>query len=531
MQKITLKALLVTLFCLLGTGDALKILFMAPFPVPSHWFWLKSVVDGLLDRGHEVTAITNFRAKEPHSNYTEIILDPPFDLLKYSPEHYIYELKYRNDFSNLFLVWNVGLLSTKYALEHPKVARLIRSDTEEFDLVISEQFGQEAFLMFARKYNAPIVTISTYDFTDFLDLNAGFRAPASFIPHILLPYTDEMTLSQRAYNLFISLCDRIVRRIFYIPAQNALLEKHFKPLERSLGPLPTVQELEQSISVILFNSHAATSPARPEMPGHVKIGGIHIRDPKPLPAELQKFLDGADHGAVLFSLGSHIQSSHFAKEKIQAFIKVFAKMKQRIIWKYEGDDLKGLTPNVLIQKWIPQVDVLAHHNIVLFINHGGIFGTQESVHYGVPMLTIPFYADQFRNAYRAQARGHALVIEYDAITEENLSQKLHSLLTENHFQQTADKVSQLFKDNLESPLNTAMYWIEYVGRNRGADHLKSAARNLNWFQYFMLDIIGLLIVVYFVIATAMYFLVERICGKKKKTNEKDKKVSKQKKSN
>uniref|UniRef100_A0A6B2EIL5 Putative udp-glucuronosyltransferase n=1 Tax=Phlebotomus kandelakii TaxID=1109342 RepID=A0A6B2EIL5_9DIPT len=529
-MKVIFKGIFLALFCLSGSGDALRILFMAPFPVPSHWFWLKSVVNGLLDRGHEVTAITNFRAKESHSNYTEIILDPPYDLLKYSPVHLIYELKYRNDFSNLFLVWNVGLLSTKYALEHPEVARLIRSDSEEFDLVISEQFGQEAFLMFARKYNAPIVTISTYDFTDYLDLNAGFRAPFSFVPHILLPYTDDMTFTQRAYNLFFSLCDRIVRGVFYIPAQNALLEKNFKPLERMLGPLPSVQELEKSVSVILFNSHAATSPPRPEMPGYVKIGGIHIKDPKPLPAKIKEFLDGADHGAILFSLGSHIQSSHFAKEKIQVLVKVFKKMEQRILWKYEGDDLKDLPSNVLLQKWIPQVDVLAHRNVVLFINHGGIFGTQESIYYGVPMLTIPFYGDQFRNAYRSQARGHALVIEYDDISEENLSQKLQSLLTDERFQEKADKVSHLFRDNLETPLNTAMYWIEHVGRNRGADHLKSAARNLNWFQYLMLDVIGLLVVVYLIIATAAYFLMERLCGKKK-SSPKDKKISKQKKSN
>lgn len=83
MQKIATKGFILAVICLFGTVDSLKILFMAPFPVPSHWFWLNSVVEGLLDRGHEVTAITNFPAKKPHLNYTEIILDPPYDLLKY----------------------------------------------------------------------------------------------------------------------------------------------------------------------------------------------------------------------------------------------------------------------------------------------------------------------------------------------------------------------------------------------------------------------------------------------------------------
>ncbi|GAB0098882.1 UDP-glucuronosyltransferase [Sergentomyia squamirostris] len=529
MQKITF-GIVVVLFALLsGSTHGLKILFLAPFPVPSHWFWLKSIVDGLLDRGHEVTAVTNFPAENPPSNYKEIILDPPFDLLKYSPEHLIYELKYRSDFSNLFLIWNVGLLSTKYALEHPKIEKLIRSNNEHFDLVISEQFGQEAFLMFARKYNAPIVTISTYDFTDYLDLNAGFRPPLSFVPHILLSYTDDMTFTQRTYNLFFSLLDRIIRGVFYIPAQNSLLQKAFAPLEHSLGPLPTVQELERSISVTLFNSHAATSPPRPEMPGYVKIGGVHIREPKELPANIKEFLDGADNGAILFSLGSHIRTSHLGAGRIQAFVNAFRKLNQRVLWKYEEDDLKNLPENVMLQKWIPQVDVLAHSNVILFINHGGIFGTQESIHYGVPMLTIPFYGDQFRNAYRSQKRGHALVIEYDAITEESLSEKLNALLTEDEFLETAERVSLLFRDNLVTPLNTSIYWIEHVARTEGAKHLKSASRNLNWFQYYMLDIYGLLALIYLTLATVLYFVVDHYCGKKKST--KSGKVGKSKKTN
>lgn len=71
----------------------------------------------------------------------------------------IFEAKYNNDVSNLFLYWNVGLSTTKYALENPNVQQFIEQDDNDFDLIISEQFFQEAFLMFAHKYRAPIVTI------------------------------------------------------------------------------------------------------------------------------------------------------------------------------------------------------------------------------------------------------------------------------------------------------------------------------------------------------------------------------------
>lgn len=47
---------------------------------------------------------------------------------------------------------------------------------------------------------------------------------------------------------------------------------------------------------------------RPLMPGIIYYGGAHIKPPKPLPIDLQQYLDTAEHGVVLFSLGSHLQA-------------------------------------------------------------------------------------------------------------------------------------------------------------------------------------------------------------------------------
>lgn len=81
-------------------------------------------------------------------------------------------------------------------------------------------------------------------------------------------------------------------------------------------------------------------------------------------------------------------------EKLHAFIEAFRGLKQKVLWKYEDESIPNLPSNVMIRKWLPQNDVLAHKNIVLFIAHGGVFGKQEAIYHGVPMLFIPFYADQ-----------------------------------------------------------------------------------------------------------------------------------------
>lgn len=138
--------------------------------------------------------------------------------------------------------------------------------------------------------------------------------------------------------------------------------------------MPKVEELYRNISLILVNSHRSTSKPRPLMPGIVYVGGAHIKPPKPLPLEIQEFIDNSEHGVILFSLGSTLKSSNLPEARVQLFLKAFSKLKQRVIWKYEDESLE-VPPNVLIKKWLPQSDILAHSNVVLFITHGGKYDT------------------------------------------------------------------------------------------------------------------------------------------------------------
>lgn len=48
---------------------------------------------------------------------------------------------------------------------------------------------------------------------------------------------------------------------------------------------------------------------------------------------------------------------------------------------------------------------------------------------------------------------------------------------------------------MNKPLDRAVFWIEYVLRHQGAVHLRSAARDLNYLQYFSLDVIAAFLVI------------------------------------
>lgn len=173
-------------------------------PAPSHWLWVEHFARKLVDRGHHLTVIGNHPTKHPHPNYTEILIDPPFDIPQHFPKDAIFEMKFSSYVHNLLMWWKVGLMTSEHALQDAKVQELIKSKGKHFDLVIMEQFFHESFLMFAHKFNAPIITVGTFGYADYMDRAMGSVTPYSIVPHIVVPYSDNMSFYERAYNTFLS---------------------------------------------------------------------------------------------------------------------------------------------------------------------------------------------------------------------------------------------------------------------------------------------------------------------------------------
>ncbi|XP_053958144.1 UDP-glucosyltransferase 2-like [Anastrepha ludens] len=470
------------------TCTGYRILFMGPFPAPSHWMWMEHFLKDLLRRGHQVTTLTNHPAKQPHPNLTEIIIDPKLDIAAHRPRENIFKMHFTSDFENLQMYWHVGLLSSEHAFNDPKVKSLIASKDLEFDLIVLEQFYHESFLMFAHKFKCPVVTLGTMGYADNMDHAMGLLTPWATVPHLLVAYTDQMTFLQRAYNTYLSLYDAVLRRWYYMPKMQKMAERHFGGYID--GPLPHVSALEKNISMMLINSHRSTDVPRPSMPGLVDVAGVHIKKRKPLPEDLQNFLDNSTQGVIYFSLGSYMKSTEMPQEKINLILKAFSQLKQNVLWKFENSSIGHLPSNVKIQSWLPQNDILAHPNVKVFITHGGIFGTQEGIHWGVPMLCIPFFGDQHRNSMRSVQGGYARWLHFGQMTSEDLVQNLRLLVNDPIYKKKALEMSQKFRDNLVDPLEEASFWMEYVARHKGASHLKSHSAYLPLYQYLLLDVFG-----------------------------------------
>ena len=190
------------------------------------------------------------------------------------------------------------------------------------------------------------------------------------------------------------------------------------------------------------------------------------------------------------------------------FLNVFSKLKQRVLWKWETETMPDLPPNVKLNKWLPQPDVLGDKRCRLFITHGGHGSTQEAVYHGVPLIGIPMFGDQPANMRKAESLGYGITLEFSELTEDILTDAVNNILQKPEYRENARKLSVIFNDQIDRPLDRAIYWIEYVIRHQGATHLRSAARDLNFFQYFSVDIIATLLT-FSIVALVVNFIILR----------------------
>lgn len=76
-----------------------------------------------------------------------------------------------------------------------------------------------------------------------------------------------------------------------------------------------------------------------------------------------------------------------------------------------------------------------------------------------------------------------------------------------------------------SGVKKAVWWTEYVLRHNGAQHLKGPSYQMPLYQYFLLDIIGFMLLVFLILIIILiklqrliYYGVIRIARRKNKTD-------------
>ncbi|XP_013383973.1 UDP-glucuronosyltransferase 2B13-like [Lingula anatina] len=333
----------------------------------------------------------------------------------------------------------------------------------------------------------------------------------SFMPNIPSGLSDHMNFWERLHNYEV---DQSIRswledkmdyieglRLKYLPKENIPHMKH---------------AFERVSLMIAANAHFALDYPRPVMP-HVKpISGLLWTPAKPLPKFFNDIVTDATHGVILLSFGTIVP--HLEEEKAEMFARVFAKLSQKVIWRHDGKAPKSLGSNTYLVKWFPQNDLLAHQATKLFITHCGVSSMWEALYHAVPVVAIPLFWDQPQNARKLTDRVKVGVsLDYLTLTETKLENAIGKVLNEKSYRENAEKISIILQDTPMSGQEEFLFWLNYTMRHNGPLHFHSqAAYSLNWYQYFLLDVIAYKVAVS-CLAISAYILLAVVLWKLMKT--------------
>lgn len=137
--------------------------------------------------------------------------------------------------------------------------------------------------------------------------------------------------------------------------------------------------------------------------------------------------------------------------------------------------------------------ISGHPKIKAFVTHGGLLSMFETVYHGVPIVSIPVFCDHDANAAKAEVDGYANKLDLQHLTSDKLYRAIKEVIDEPQYKVEVLKRQILLRDQKETPLERSIYWTEYVIRHKGAYHLQSPAKDLNLFQYYLIDV-GLLFI-------------------------------------
>ncbi|CAH1790708.1 unnamed protein product, partial [Owenia fusiformis] len=322
-----------------------------------------------------------------------------------------------------------------------------RLKAENFDLIIFDSMDFALGRLMKEYLDRPTILWSNAGYELHYD-NWLMPFPVSHIPNVFMPYSDQMTFKERAMNTFYY----VLLQYHYIPYWRDMTDESLAKVADKLGLSRDINPVLNDADLIFIQSNSAYFYPRPTMPNVIPVLGLKDREHKPIEQKYLDFIDGAnDAGFILFTFGSMPKGMDEKRREI--FATVFARLKQRILWRYGGPQPISLGNNTMLSPWLPQNDLLGHPKLKLFITHCGASGAAEAVYNGAPVIAFPLFYDQRHHcAILTQHHKMGVTSSFAGITEETLSAALDEVLGNPQYKKNALKAQELARDQ---PINAS----------------------------------------------------------------------------
>ncbi|XP_076867457.1 UDP-glucuronosyltransferase 2C1-like [Brachyhypopomus gauderio] len=496
----------------------------------SHWHNMRTIVEELVDRNHSVTVLTHTASptvkhweKERFEYMVFKVNMEQEDMLNMWQKFITAWLSHNTTgFEKMSLYWNAmsGLMgfveNACYGMLNETLVTSLRES--HFDVVFYDPAMPCSDLL-AETLGLPHVISLRLAVAPNIERFCGqIPAPPSYVPvfgahgHL----TDHMNFIERLENVLLYIALTALVKLQMI----LMYDKHYTTI---MGKPTTLCEIMGKADIWLIRSYWDFEYPQPLLPNFKFVGGLHCKPAKPLPTEMEEFVQSSgDDGIVVFSLGSIIKN--LTKERANTIASALGQIPQKVIWRYTGVKPDTLAPNTRIYNWIPQNDLLGHPKTKAFITHGGINGLYEAIYHGVPIVGIPLFADQPDNLYHMKIKGAAVTLEFIRMEARDLKEAITDVINNPLYKESIMRLSRIHHDQPMKPLDQAVFWIEFVMRNKGAKHLRVEAHNLTWYQYHCLDVAAFLLSI---TAVVMFIFVKTcswvICKCLRRTTTKNKK--------
>ena len=109
---------------------------------------------------------------------------------------------------------------------------------------------------------------------------------------------------------------------------------------------------------------------------------------------------------------------------------------------------------------------------------------------------IPVQGDQPANAREAERVGFGRTVPFQKLSEELLNEALDAVLNNPKYTNQARNYGSLVVDQIQHPLQRATWWLEHIMRHPYEYRNKSPVHKLAWYQYFSLDVIFTISVIF-----------------------------------
>ncbi|VDM81824.1 unnamed protein product, partial [Strongylus vulgaris] len=173
------------------------------------------------------------------------------------------------------------------------------------------------------------------------------------------------------------------------------------------------------------------------------------------------------------------------------------------IWKYEKPNDAAFSEgvkNLILSSWTPQSDLLADDRLTLFITHGGAGSMMESATSAKPLIVVPLFGDQTRNAKLITKFGFGIHLNKASLVDSNvLRNAIEEIFNNTKYKKAADRIRDILAKRPFTPEEKLIKTIDLAITFGQIPELLVSGRNLSTFVYHNIDI--------FIIFTAVCSLI------------------------